>query len=399
MRLTATTIRTLTLPAGMGDKTYFDDDLPGFGLRLRAGGAARYVVQYDLGGKSKRVTLGTTALLAVSTARARAKDLLASVRLGGDPASEKREARAKATETFGAMLPRYLAKQRSERRPRSFQELERHLCKYAKPLHPRAVTSIDRRALSGLIANIAEKSGPAAAICAHGSLSGYFTWLAREGVIEQNPVAYTNKPEARPARDRLITDVELRTIWAALDDSDYSDIVRLMIYTAARKSEIGNLRWDEIDFDEAVIEIPASRMKNNKPHRIPLSEPALAILRLRRERNGREHVFGRGSSGFQGWSRRRKDLDARIAGKRPTWVLHDLRRLASTTMHETLGIPPHVVESVLAHVGHQSGIAGTYNKASYAIEKRRALDRWADYVAEVVSGKPKKAKVVVRLRA
>jgi integrase len=344
------------------------------------------------------VTLGTTALLDASAARAKAKDLLASVRLGGDPASEKREKRAKAAETFGAMLPRYLDKQRSERRPRSFQELERHLCKYARPLHPRAVTDIDRRALSGLIANIAEKSGPTSAICCHASLSGYFSWLAREGVIDQNPVAFTNKPEAQPARDRLITDDELSLIWAALDDDDYGDIVKLLTYTAARRNEIGGLRWDEIDFDAAVIEVPASRMKNNRPHLIPLSGPALAILR-RRERNGREHVFGRGASGFGGggWSTRRKELDARITGKRPDWVLHDLRRLVSTTMHETLGIPPHVVESVLAHVGHQSGIAGTYNKASYAIEKRRALDRWAVYVDEAVSGKPKKAKVV-RLR-
>jgi integrase len=399
MKLTTSTIKALALPPGVSDKTYFDDEIGGFGLRLRAGGAARWVIQYDVGSRTKRVTLGTTSLLDISTARAKAKDLLASVRLGADPASEKRAARAKAAETFGAMLPRYLDKQRSERRPRSFQELERHLCKYAKPLHPRAVTSIDRRALSGLIASIAEKSGPTSAICCHASLSGYFSWLAREGVIDQNPVAFTNKPEARPARDRLITDEELCTIWAALDDDDYSDIIRLMIYTAARRNEIGGLRWAEINFDEALIEIPAARMKNNRPHLIPLSEPALAILR-RRERNGREHVFGRGASGFGGggWSTRRKDLDARIAGKRPTWVLHDLRRLASTVMHEQLGIAPHVVESVLAHVGHQSGIAGTYNKASYAIEKRRALDRWADFVDEAVSGKPKKAKVV-RLRA
>jgi integrase len=396
MKLTATTIKTLALPAGVRDKTFWDADLGGFGLRLRAGGAARYVVQYDVGGKSRRVTLGTTTLLDVSVARAKAKDLLASVRLGGDPAAEKRAARAHAAETFGAMLPRYLDKQRSERRPRSFLELERHLVKYARPLHPRAVTSIDRRALSSLIASIEEKNGPSAAICAHGSLSGYFNWLAREGVIEQNPVAFTNKPEARPARDRLITDAELRVIWTALDDSDYGDIIKLLTYTSARRNEIGNLRWDEIDLDAALIKIPATRMKNNRPHLIPLSEPALAILK-RRPKNGREFVFGAAASrGFQGWSRRRSDLDANIAGKRPTWTLHDLRRLASTTMHYKLGIAPHIIESVLAHAGHQSGIAGVYNVASYAAEKRRALERWADYVDAVVSGK--RSGNVVKMR-
>ncbi len=393
MKLTATTIKTLTLPAGVNDKTFWDGDLGGFGLRLRNGGAARYVVQYDTAGKTKRVTLGTTALLDIATARAKAKDLLAAVRLGGDPAAEKREARAKAAETFGVILPRYLAVQQSERRPRSFKELERHLVKYARPLHPRALTSIDRRAISTLISTITEKSGPSAAINAHGSLSGYFSWLMREGLLAVNPMPYTNKPKARPVRDRTINEDELRTLWVALGDDDYGDIIRLMIYTGARRSEIGGLRWDEIDFDAARIELPAVRMKNNKTHLIPLAEPALAILE-KRQRNGREHMFGRGASGFQGWSWRRKDLDARIAGKRPTWTLHDIRRLASTVMHEKLGIQPHIVERVLAHVGHQSGIAGTYNKADYLVEKRRALEKWAAYVDEVVTEKKRSATVV-----
>lgn len=103
MKLTATTVKTLTLPPGVNDKTYFDDDLGGFGLRARASGEHRWVVQYDLGGKTKRITLGPTTLLDISTARAKAKDVLASVRLGGDPAAEKRAARAKAAETFGAI--------------------------------------------------------------------------------------------------------------------------------------------------------------------------------------------------------------------------------------------------------------------------------------------------------
>src|SRR5262249_54691969 len=161
----------------------------------------------------------------------------------------------------------------------------------------------------------------------------------------------------------------------------------------ARRGEIGDLRWDEVKLNDAMIELPATRMKNGKPHVVPLSPPALAIL-SKRERNGRNHVFGRGTSGFQGWSRSRKALDKATAGERPSWVLHDLRRLVSTTMHDEFGIAPHVVERCLAHVGHQSGIAGTYNKAEYLIEKRRALVRWAEWVDEVVTGKPTQTQVV-----
>jgi integrase len=152
------------------------------------------------------------------------------------------------------------------------------------------------------------------------------------------------------------------------------------------------LLWDEVKLNDAVIELPAARMKNGKPHVIPLSPPVLAIL-SKRPRNGRDHVFGRGKSGFQGWSRSRKALDEAIAGER--WVLHDLRRLVSTIMHDKLGIPPHIVERCLAHVGHQSGVAGTYNKAEYIVEKRRALERWAEWVDGVVTGQPSKASAQV----
>ena len=396
MKLTTATVKTLTLPPGVKDKTFWDDTLPAFGLRVRVGGSRGWVVQYDVAGKTRRVTLGTLAVLDVGRARARAKDLLATIRLGGDPAVDKREAHAKAAETFGAILPRYLAVQRKECRPRSFKEIEYRLCKLARPLHPRALTSIDRRLISSLVGNIAERNGPSAAINAHGTLGGYFSWLMREGLLDQNPTINANKPKARPARDRVLSDDELRALWAALGDDDYGSIVKLLIYTAARRGEIGSLRWDEIDFDDAVIEIPAARMKNGKPHLIPLSAPALEIL-TRRPRNRRDYVFGRSPAGFAGWAWRRKMLDESIASPRPDWVLHDLRRLASTVMHDKLGIQPHIVERVLAHIGHQSGIAGTYNKADYRDDKRRALERWAEYVDAVVTGKSVKAQIV-RLR-
>jgi integrase len=393
MKLNASAVKALTLPSGVKEKTFFDDALGGFGVRLRDGGSANYVVQYDIAGKTKRVTLGSTAMLDVGVARGQARDLLASVRRGGDPAADKRARHAEAAATFGALLPRYLAKVRAESRPRSAREIEARLNKLARALHPRPLTSIDRRAISSLLADVAERSGPSAAINLHGSLSGYFTWLIQAGLLNENPTVNAAKPDKRPSRERVIREAELRTVWAALGEDDYGDIVKLLVLTACRRGEIGGLRWDEVDLEEAVIEIPGARMKNGKPHVVPLSKPALVIL-AKRQRNGRDHVFGRGSSGFQGWSHRRRALDDGIAGKRPDWVLHDLRRLASTVMHDKLGIPPHIVERVLAHVGHQSGIAGTYNKAEYLTEKRRALERWGQWVVGVVTGEPAETKVI-----
>jgi integrase len=406
MRLTSATIKTLTLPSGLSDKTYFDDDLPGFGVRVRAGGSRKWVVLYDFGGKTRKFTLGAVGTLDPGEARRRAKDILAARTLGRDPATEKQAARERASETFGALLPRYLAHKQVQLRPRSWKEVERHLMKYARPLHTRPVAAVDRRAVATLVTAIAENHGLMAAHTARGSLSGYFTWLIRAGLVDgANPVTHTNMVAQRKRRTRLLTPAELREMWTALGDDEYGDIVRLLVYTAARKSEIGNLAWSEMDFDAAEIRLPAERMKGGRPHVIPLAAPALAILKARRN-NGRPFVFSRAQTGvFPGWSWRKELLDQRIAMARKAagiaepmagWTLHDVRRFVSTTMHDQLGVAPHIVESILAHVGHQGGVAGVYNRALYLDERTRALQRWAEHIDALTTGKlPGK---VVKLR-
>src|SRR6516162_5712727 len=112
MRLTDKTLATLTVPKGRSEAIVFDDDLPGFGLRLRAGGAARWIYQYDIGPRTRRMTLGSTAALPAARARAAAAELHHRVRLGADPAEAKAESRARAAETLGALLDVYLEEQR-----------------------------------------------------------------------------------------------------------------------------------------------------------------------------------------------------------------------------------------------------------------------------------------------
>jgi integrase len=274
-------LKGLTLPPGVVDKTFWDDEIGGFGLRLRAGGSARWVVQYDVAGKARRVTLGTTALLSAGDARTKAKDLLARVRLGSDPAAEKRAARARATETFGAMLPRYLADRKHNCRTKTWEQIERRLDKLARPLHPLPLSNIDRRTLADLFTAVAADRGRSAATNLHGTLTGYFSWLMGAGLLDANPIQHVtnpiqhvNRPTPLPGREYLPTEDELRSTWLALGDDDYGNIVKLIILCGSRRSEIGDLKWREVNFVSGVLNIPAGRMKAGKAFLIPLSPPA-----------------------------------------------------------------------------------------------------------------------------
>ena len=113
-------IAALALPPGVDDKIFFDDELPGFGLRLRRSGDRSWWVQYAMAGRTRKLRLGSLAELDISKARSTAKDVLARVRLGGDPAHEKRAGRVLAGETVGALLPAFLERQRARLKPRSY---------------------------------------------------------------------------------------------------------------------------------------------------------------------------------------------------------------------------------------------------------------------------------------
>jgi integrase len=390
------------LPADY-DKVHFDSDLPGYGLRVRGSGVHSLMVQYAIAGKTRRIVVGKLGSIDPGKACATAKDLLAQVRLGRDPAAEKDRAKVRATETFGVLLPRFLGHQRARLKPRSYVETERHLQRHVKALHGSPIEAITRRTIADPLAAIEKHNGPAARNRVRASLSAYFTWAAKEGYVDANPIAFTNKAEEK-ARERVLSDEELRIVWLATDDSQFGAIVKLLMLTGARRSEIGGLTWNEVSPSLPLITLPPARTKNGREHLIPLSEPALTILRAQPKRatpdgTPREHIFGTiVGCGYQNWSRGKVDLDACIVemnhGKALEWRLHDFRRSLSTALHERFGAPPHVVEVLLGHVGgHKAGVAGTYNKAIYLEERRRALERWGAHIMTLI-GKPTKARVV-----
>jgi integrase len=398
MKLTDAVARSAALPAGKTDLIIFDDKQAGFGLRIRAGGKRMWICQYRFGSVQRRFNIGTIHEKTVAQARAEAATISARVRLGVDPQAERRDAREKASDTLGEIGRRYLEAKKSNWSPGSYREFYRHIEINWAPLARRSVHSISRADVAARVSDIAKASGVVTANRARSTLSAMYGWAMRAGVVDVNPVLSTNTAGDEAARDRVLSSEELVEIWRACrDDDDYGCIVRLLILTGQRREEVGGIRDTEIDITKRLWCLPKERCKNKQAHEVPLSEMALSLLQNHRRIAGRDMFFGETQNGpFQSWSWNRRELDKRIADARkavgnntpfPPWVLHDIRRTVATGLAEQLAVQPHVIEAVLNHVsGSRRGVAGIYNRATYANEKRQALDLWAAHIASLLAG-------------
>src|SRR5262245_37087739 len=321
MKLTEKTIAGLELPAGVNERLFSDDDLTGLSLRLRRGAkgiAKSWVYRCMIAGVPRKVTF-EYAGHNLAAARKRAGDLQARVRLEGhDPARERAQTRADVGQTLAATLKVYLPQKKLNLRPRSYDQVERHLLTHCEPLHRlplRLVTTPDVTARHLAIANA---SGRTTATNVLRSLSAFFDWALRQGLVERNPCLGVERfPDRR--RDRVLSAAEIKAVWDATGGADdYSAIVRLLLLTGCRANEIAGLRWDEIYSDRIVL--PAERVKNKRTHVVLLTAPMRAILDGR-QRTDKATVFGRGGhytgwSCFTGWSQGARPLST-SASRRP----------------------------------------------------------------------------------
>jgi integrase len=221
------------------------------------------------------------------------------------------------------------------------------------------------------------------------ALSVMFGWLVDRRRLRQNPCVGVARPETPKSRDRVLTDDEIVKFWRACDQisKPFGQLLKLLLLTGSRLNEVAGMRRSELS--ELTWIIPGERTKNHLTHVVPLPKIAADILATVSTEG--ELVFTTtGSTPVSGWSKTKLRLDEAMGI--PPWRLHDLRRTCATGMAE-IGIAPHIVEACLNHIsGAKAGVAGIYNRAAYAVEKKAALERWANHIEGLVSGR--KTKVV-----
>jgi integrase len=377
VRLTDITLRSLPAPP-KGQRTYIDDTLPGFGVRVSQGGTRTFVLVH--GRIRRRETIGRFPPLTLQEARIEARRRLAEYTLGKV---------APIPITMDEAVAEFIAAAETRNRPRTVGDYRRLLKRHFNLGQTRLTditTAEIKRRLTRLSATPAEHDH------AYVIVQIFFGYAVRQGWLSRNPVEGIPKPPRPAPRERVLTDEELGSVWKAAGEFGYpfGTIVQLCILTGQRRSEIGNLRWDYIDDRAGTITLPAYETKNNRQHAFPIGAMAAAIVKpldrstpylfpARRERR-----VGMEPTVYGSWAKDKAAFDQLCP--LPHWTLHDLRRTLATNL-AGLSTPPHVLEKILNHsAGTISGVAAIYNRFRYMDEMRHAFAAWEAKLGLLVVG-------------
>lgn len=389
------TIRALKPPLS-GRLDVWDEDYPGFGLRISSEGRRTWILMYRIGKKLRRLTLGRFPTLGLAAAREKATDALRDVGKGEDPGRRKIEERR--AETFAELareyIDRHASKKRSGREDIRLLNGSPHKKRTGKKPHEplvkrwgtRRIKDIKRRDVRELLEEIAGR----APIMANRTLAlvrKMFNFAIEREWLETNPCHMIKPPGDEKQRDRVLSEDEIRLLWKALDGESplIAALFRLRLLTAQRGGEVHGAAWAEFDLARGWWTIPAERSKNGLAHRVPLSPQAVKILKAWRDPDGDSPwVFPSSRKTGPHIAHAQKAIERIVRSSGVDFRGHDLRRTAASLMVGA-GVSRLVVSKILNHV--ETGVTAVYDRHSYDLEKRAALDFWGKRVDQIVSGK------------
>ena len=389
-------------PAKAGERNQIADGIvPGLALRITDNGAKSFVLvaRYPGSTNPTRRALGTYGAITLEVARDKARQWLALLQQGVDPAEQEARERAaeqrKRLNTFAAMAEDFIRdKLPSEKRGKEIENTIR------RELLPRwgglAVTDITESHVRDLVkAKARDYEAMARNLLA--LIRRIFNWAIDQRAygLEHSPCARL-KPNKlvgeKEPRTRVLCNLELRALWRAAESmgAPYGAFYRMLLLTGQRRNEVAGACWSEIDLKEKLWTIPAERMKAGAAHEVPLSNDVVALLKSLRRGKGGDFVFSQsdGARPIARFSAEKENLDkamkAELDGKLTRFVVHDIRRTMRTGLSAIPNITDLVRELVIGHTKPE--LHRVYDQHAYQTEKRYALDQWAKRLRGIIAG-------------
>jgi integrase len=355
---------------GQTQTDYFDEQVSGLALRVAEGHKAwSFHFTSPGNGKRARLTFGSYPATSLGAARTRATEAKALVEEGKDPRSTE-------ADTLQRICEEYLRREGKRLRSLDWRKgvLERHVY---PTLGHRPIAEIQRSEIVRLLDKIEDRSGATMADRTLAVIRKIMNWHASRSDDFRSPIvkgmARTKPSEL--ARERVLTDDELRKVWA-VNNGVFGSFVRFLLLTGARRNEASEMTWAEVDGSDWTL--PAARNKTKVDLVRPLSKAAQDILPIKRG----EFVFTTdGATPISGFSKFKAAFD-KVSGTKG-WTLHDCRRSARSLMSRA-GVPSDHAERCLGHV--IGGVRGVYDRHEYHREKAQAFEALAGLIERIVAG-------------
>jgi integrase len=362
-----------------GQDIRWDNDVPGFGVRINPGGSKTYVLKYRTRtGRSRLLSIGRADILPLAKARARAKRALVDVLDGVDPLAQRERERTAVTvaEFFDHYVERH-----SKVSKRSWQEDERRLGKVANELGRLALPDLTTADLAEFHARIGRTAKVEANRCIE-VVKAALNKAKKWGYLPESALNPAVRVERFPekSRERFLTRDEFPRVLNAVGNEKNAyirGVFLLILLSGMRKSEALQLRWQDVDLENRLLRI--RRTKTGKGRTVPLTPPAAQLLEsLPREMENPWVFPGRKrgtrlSSIKESWKRIRQEASVEDV------TIHDLRRsVGSHLAMQGVGLP--IVGAIL---GHTSPDATAIYARLQPDAGREALDRYAAMLTEL----------------
>ncbi|MDX8527743.1 tyrosine-type recombinase/integrase [Mesorhizobium sp. MSK_1335] len=385
------------------EKKYKVSDRDGMYAMVSPTGQIAFRYDYRMNGRRETLTLGRYGEGGITLAEARDRCLAARkmVAAGKSPAQEKQREkhRLPATATFGDASRRWFKDAKMAESTRSMRKaiFDRDIL----PIwQKRLLTEITPDDLRALCVRVKDRGAPATAIHIRDIVKQIYGHAILHGKKISNPADEVGPASIATfeAKDRALSPAEIRIMLKELENVPTLPTIRLglklILLTMVRKGELLDATWDEVDFENAVWNIPKERMKRKKPHNVYLSRQSLDIMiALKTCAANSRYVLPSRYDADETMSRatfnrvtaaiveRARKQDLPLA----PFTVHDLRRTGSTLLNE-IGFNRDWIEKCLAHEDGRSS-RGVYNRAEYELQRRHMLQEWADMVDSWTAGR------------
>ena len=386
-----------------------DTAVSGFGVRVSENCKTFILLtRYPGSSNPTRRALGEYDVMSLEEAREKAREWRKLIKKGIDP-RDVEERRLKTS--FAAVADEFVVYIHRQKL-RTADAMEHNLKRLIERWGARPITEIGADDIRRVLHASVERGSKYQAFHDFALIRRLFNWAIGTGKygLEANPCRHLSTRDLigeRLARERVLSDGELRALWRATErlDYPYGPLYQLLLLTGLRLGEVCGAHWSEFDLARREWTIPAERMKKvkggAKPFMVPLTDAMLAVLNSVPRFNSGDFVFSNNYGkqplkpnlfsdpkerldGIMLEELRKNAVDPKRITLAP-FVNHDLRRSVRTGL-SALRIGEEVREAVLAHV--RPGIKGVYDKYQYLDEKREALTLWNARLRSIIEPPP-----------